>query len=78
MPAEQVDPASLDADGLVAAAKEIERAREQSLAMSGRVLAELHDRCGMSWPQVERATGIPRSTAHRRAEPFLRQSEDEA
>ena len=53
MPAEQVDPASLDADGLVAAAKEIERAREQSLAMSGRVLAELHDRCGMSWPQVE-------------------------
>lgn len=65
------DPRSLDIDGLIQAAREIETARDESLALSGRVLAELHDRCGLSWPQIERETGIPRSTAHRRAEPYL-------
>jgi hypothetical protein len=76
--ADKIDPAALDADGLIAAVREIERTRDESLALSGRVLAELHDRCGLSWPAVERATGVPRSTAHRRAEPFLRAPEDES
>lgn len=37
----------------------------------GRLLAELHDEHGLSWSEIEQETGVPHSTAHRTAEPYL-------
>ena len=37
---------------------------------SGRLLAVLY-RTGLSWPEVAQLTGLSRSTAWRRAEPYL-------
>lgn len=66
------DPAILTRDQLVQATKDIQRARSnEGLTMLGRLLAELHDRVGLSWYQIESETGVPRSSAHRIAEPFL-------
>jgi hypothetical protein len=56
---------------LVAAVRKVESDREESLRLSGRLLATLHDVHGLSWPLIARLTGISQSTAHRRAQPYL-------
>jgi DNA-directed RNA polymerase specialized sigma24 family protein len=56
---------------LVAAIQKVETDRDESLKLSGRLLAALHDLHGLSWPQIAKLTGIPQSTAHRRAQPYL-------
>jgi hypothetical protein len=47
------------------------------LQWSGRLLAALHDTHELSWPAIARLTGIPQSTAHRRAQPYLTAGPDE-
>lgn len=57
----------LSAD-LIAAAKEAMDRRERNTLHGGAVIAALHD-SGMSWREIEVATGIARTTAQRWAEP---------
>ncbi|MFD1533343.1 hypothetical protein [Pseudonocardia aurantiaca] len=56
---------------LIAAIRKVEGERDESLRLSGRLLAALHDVHGLSWPQITRLTGISQTTAHRRAQPYL-------
>lgn len=66
-----MDLDALDRDALVSLARDAEAQRREALDLTGRALAVLHDRHGLSWPVIEQLTGIPRSTAHRRARDFL-------
>jgi len=56
---------------LIDAVRKVEDDRGESLRLSGRMLAALHDVHGLSWPKIARLTGISQSTAHRRAQPYL-------
>lgn len=71
------DLTALSQDELIAAARRVEATRDETLQWSGRVLATLHDRHRLSWPAIARLTGIPQSTAHRRAQPYLTAGPDE-
>lgn len=62
---------------LIAAIRKVETERDESLRVSGRLLAALHDLHGLSWPQIAKLTGISQSTAHRRAQPYLTTEEPE-
>lgn len=53
---------------LIAAAKEAMRRRERNTVDGGAVIAALIE-MGMSYREIERATGIPHVTAHRWATP---------
>lgn len=57
----------LSAD-LIAAAKEAMDRRERNTLHGGAVIAALRD-SGLSWREIEQATGIARTTAQRWAEP---------
>lgn len=61
---------------LIAAAKEAMDRRERNSQHGGAVLAALVDE-GLSWRQIEQATGIPRTTAQRWAEPPKRVTDGE-
>lgn len=61
----------LSREELIAAVRMLEAERAESLNRSGRMLAELHDRHGLSWPAIADVTGISQTTAYRRATPFL-------
>jgi hypothetical protein len=65
------DLSVLSQDDLIMAARRVESMRDETLRWSGRLLAALHDLHGLSWPAIARLTGIPQSTAHRRAGPYL-------
>jgi hypothetical protein len=73
------DPAQNPAflPGQRAAARRVEATRDDTLHWSGRLLAALHDTHHLSWPAIARLTGIPQSTAHRRAQPYLTPAPDE-
>ena len=71
------DLSALSQDELVAATRRVEATRDETLQWSGRLLAALHDRHELSWPAIARLTGIPQSTAHRRAQPYLTAGPDE-
>lgn len=60
---------------LIAAAKEAMDRRERNTAHGGAVIAALRD-TGMTWRDVEAATGIARTTAQRWAEPPERYTEE--
>lgn len=66
------DPGGMSQAELISAVRRVESDRVESLRLSGRLLAALHDQHGLSWPAIARLTGISQSTAHRRAGPFLR------
>ena len=66
------DPGDMTQAELISAVRRVESDRDDSLRLSGRLLAALHDQHSESWPAISRLTGIPQSTAHRRAGPFLR------
>lgn len=53
---------------LIEAAKEAMRRRRLNTEHGGAVIAALHE-AGMSWRDIEQATGIARTTAQRWAEP---------
>lgn len=53
---------------LIAAAKEAMERRIRNTEHGGAVIAALHE-AGMSWREIEIATGIARTTAQRWAEP---------
>jgi hypothetical protein len=71
------DLSALSQDELVAATRRVEATRDETLQWSGRLLAALHDTHELSWPAIARLTGIPQSTAHRRAQPYLTAGPDE-
>jgi IclR-like helix-turn-helix domain-containing protein len=71
------DLSALSQDELVAATRRVEATRDDTLQWSGRLLAALHDTHQLSWPAIARLTGIPQSTAHRRAQPYLTAGPDE-
>jgi hypothetical protein len=71
------DLSALSQDELIATARRVEATRDDTLQWSGRLLAALHDVHGLSWPAIARLTGIPQSTAHRRAQPYLTAGGDE-
>ncbi|MHA6619659.1 helix-turn-helix domain-containing protein [Pseudonocardia sp. DLS-67] len=71
------DLSALSQDELVDAARRVEATRDETLQWSGRLLAALHDTHQLSWPAIARLTGIPQSTAHRRAQPYLTAGPDE-
>jgi hypothetical protein len=71
------DLSALSQDELIAAARRVEATRDETLRWSGRLLAALHDTHNLSWPAIARLTGIPQSTAHRRAQPYLTVAPDE-
>jgi hypothetical protein len=71
------DISAMSQDELVAAARRVEATRDDTLHWSGRLLAALHDTHHLSWPAIARLTGIPQSTAHRRAQPYLTAAPDE-
>jgi DNA-directed RNA polymerase specialized sigma24 family protein len=58
-------------DELVAAVRRVESDRQESIRLSGQMLAALHDTHGLSWPAIAKLTGITQSTAHRRAQRYL-------
>ncbi|MCA1693504.1 MAG: hypothetical protein LC749_01545 [Actinobacteria bacterium] len=60
---------------LIAGAKEAMDRRERNTAHGGAVIAALHE-AGMSWRDIETATGIPRTTAQRWAEPPERYTQE--
>ncbi|MGI5128923.1 hypothetical protein ACQEVB_19115 [Pseudonocardia sp. CA-107938] len=72
-----MDLEAMQADDLVRLARDAETSRREALDLTGRALAVLHDRHGLSWPTIERLTGIPSSTAHRRARDHLRVEADD-
>lgn len=57
-----------DETALIAAAREAWRRRQVNTDAGGAVIAELRAR-GLSWRQVEEATGIPKDTASRWSRP---------
>ncbi|MGH3586286.1 MAG: helix-turn-helix domain-containing protein [Pseudonocardia sp.] len=71
------DLSALSQAELVAAAQRVEATRDETLKWSGRLLAALHDTHQLSWPAIARMTGIPQSTAHRRAQSYLTAGPDE-
>lgn len=71
------DLSALSQDELISAARRVEGIRDETLGWSGRLLAALHDVHGLSWPAIARLTGIPQSTAHRRAQHYLTAGPDE-
>jgi hypothetical protein len=60
---------------LIAGAKEAMERRKRNTEHGGAVIAALRE-AGMSWRDIEAATGIPRTTAQRWAEPPERATED--
>ena len=60
-----VDPAAL-AQGV----KDAELTGDQAPEWSGRLLAAL-SRQGLSWSEIATMTGVPQTTAYRRAMPFM-------
>ena len=71
------DLSALSQEELIAATRRVESTRDETLQWSGRLLAALHDVHQLSWPAIARLTGIPQSTAHRRAQPYLTAGSDE-
>lgn len=67
----QRDLSKVDHAELIAGIKRAELVAAAAPLWSGRLLAVLYRYSGASWPEVERMTGIPSSTAWRRAEPFM-------
>jgi hypothetical protein len=61
---------------LIAALREAMRRREQNTAHGGAVIAALVE-TGLSYHDIEQATGIPRTTAQRWAVPPRRADEDD-
>ncbi|RZT85546.1 hypothetical protein EV383_2419 [Pseudonocardia sediminis] len=66
-----MDLAGMSVDELVSAVQHSEQLRRAGRENSGRLLAELHSREGLSWPAIARMTEIRQTTAYDLARPFL-------
>ncbi|MBW0101400.1 hypothetical protein [Pseudonocardia sp. KRD291] len=66
-----MDLAAMSVDELVSAVQHSEQLRRAGRENSGRLLAELHSREGLSWPAIARLTEIRQTTAYDLARPFL-------
>jgi hypothetical protein len=69
------DLSKADRDTLLQGVHDAELAFDRAQEWSGRLIAELRRRIDddeeMSWPQLEKLTGVPKGTLIRRAKPFL-------
>jgi hypothetical protein len=61
------DLSKADLDELYEGIKASELVFDQAQVWTGRLVAELRRRPGVSWRQVEEATGVPKATLDRRA-----------
>ncbi len=65
------DLTKADQETLIAGVKDAEMAFDNAQAWSGELVAELKRRGVLSWPALEKMTGVPRPTLIRRARPWL-------
>lgn len=56
---------------LIQGIRDAELLYEAAPQWSGRLLAQLYRNGERSWPDIADMTGVPRTTAYRRAEPWL-------
>ncbi|MBW0100904.1 hypothetical protein [Pseudonocardia sp. KRD291] len=66
-----MDLAGMSVDELVSAVQRSEELRRAGRENSGRLLAELHRRQGLSWPAIARMTEVRQTTVYDLARPFL-------
>lgn len=64
------DLSKVSRDELTEAIRQAELVYAAAPAWSGRLIAILH-RQGTSWSEIVKLTGLPQTTAWRRAEPYL-------
>lgn len=66
------DLSKVDRKTIIEGIREVELLEDTQalLAWSGRLIAALH-RDGASWSEVVKLTGLPQTTAYRRAQPYL-------
>lgn len=65
------DLAEADEETLIAGVRDAEWMSDQAPKWSGKLIAELKRRGNLSWPAMERATGVSKGTLIRRAKPYL-------
>lgn len=65
------DLTTVDQETLIAGVRDAEMAFDKAQAWSGELVAELKRRGDLSWPALEKLTGVPRPTLIRRARPWL-------
>lgn len=64
------DLSKVDPQEIAQGVRDAELAGDQAPEWSGRLIAALH-RQGFSWSQIAERTGVPQTTVHRRAQPYL-------
>jgi transcriptional regulator of acetoin/glycerol metabolism len=64
------DLSKVDPESLAQGVKDAETAGKEGPDWSGRLIAAMH-RQGRSWSQIAAMTGLPQTTAYRRAEKFM-------
>lgn len=65
------DLSQQDQEALIAGVKSAELTFDEAQAWSGRLVAALKQHHQLSWPVLERLTGVPKGTLIRRAQPYL-------
>jgi hypothetical protein len=70
------DLSKADRDTLIQGVRDSELVFDEAQTWTGRLVAELRRRSAesgdeLSWPQLEKLTGVPKGTLIRRAKPFL-------
>lgn len=56
---------------LIKGVREAEMIYDEAPQWSGRLIAELKRRLELSWPELEKLTGVSKGTLIRRAQPYL-------
>lgn len=69
-------PDDLTDDELIRAVRLADEDRDAARERVGRLLATLYLRRRLSWPKLGELTGIPYSTAHGLARPYIRRPDD--
>lgn len=65
------DLSKADREALIQGVRNAELAFDNAQQWSGRLIAVLKQHHDLSWPVLERLTGVPKGTLIRRAQPYL-------
>lgn len=65
------DLSKVDQETLIRGVMDAEMVFDEAQKWSGRLIAELKRRLNLSWPVLEKLTGVPKGTLIRRAQPYL-------
>ncbi len=65
------DLSKVDQETLIKGVTDSEMMLDEARKWSGRLIAELKRRGGLSWPALEKLTGVSKGTLIRRAQPYL-------